>query len=360
MVLAFLLIGGVAAASIFFDPEKVEQALLWVQENKAQGSIAYLGVYILGVICMFPAMVMAMAGGAVFGLAAGTLLVWLGSSIGQVIAFIAGRYLLRDMVMSYLTKQFPKWTAIDRAMEREGWKLVTLLRLSPIAPWNVLNYALSVTSLKLVPYTLASSLSIIPYLVMFVYFGSLARNMADIFTGEAGLDATATLVMAIVSAVLIVAIVWYTTHISRRAIGDALMSHADELPQELTGDAEVVTLLGGNDTSLSPTFRSRPPTPTTFAPTTAVGGGGGAVVEMSSMRLNTQHSMSPRGGNSSMVLPGAAKRVAAPLTNDEKVNLLTMNGGGGGAHSSSSSSPRPHSPVKDKPVRLRHSEIHPY
>jgi uncharacterized membrane protein YdjX (TVP38/TMEM64 family) len=63
-------------------------------------------------------------------------------------------------VVQYLTKQFPKWTAIDKALESEGWKLVTLLRLSPIAPWNVLNYALSVTAVPLVPYVIASSLAV--------------------------------------------------------------------------------------------------------------------------------------------------------------------------------------------------------
>lgn len=70
------------------------------------------------------------------------------------------RYLLRELVVTYLTRQFPKWTAVDRALESEGWKLVTLLRLSPIAPWNVLNYALSVTAVPLGPYVAASSLAV--------------------------------------------------------------------------------------------------------------------------------------------------------------------------------------------------------
>lgn len=156
------------------------------------------GVYTAGVVLMFPAMVMAMAAGAVFGMLAGTALVWVGSSVGQTIAFVIGRrvlraaklgwlclgkaglgacgaelgmraglgtaappaasswrrgclhswlsrlrsrarcpvwyrrYLLRELVVQYLSRQFPKWTAIDRALETEGWKLVTLLRLSPI------------------------------------------------------------------------------------------------------------------------------------------------------------------------------------------------------------------------------------
>ena len=55
------------------------------------------------------------------------------------------RFLLRDIVAGYMTQHWPKWSAVDAAVSKEGWKLITLLRLSPIIPWNVLNYALSVT-----------------------------------------------------------------------------------------------------------------------------------------------------------------------------------------------------------------------
>lgn len=193
---------------------------------------------------MLPAMVMAMASGAIFGIFGGALLAWIGSSSGQVLAFIIGRYLLRDVVLSYLTAQFPKWTAVDRALVTDGWKLVTLLRLSPIAPWNILNYALSVTSVPLAAYTIASSFAIIPYLFLFVYFGSMARSLADIFTGAAGLDVSSTILIGIISCTAMVGIVWYTTHISRKAVNTALREHGEGLPPELTGDDDVVTLLG--------------------------------------------------------------------------------------------------------------------
>lgn len=61
------------------------------------------------------------------------------------------RFLLRDMVAGYMTQHWPKWSAVDTAVSKEGWKLITLLRLSPIIPWNVLNYALSVTGAPLLP-----------------------------------------------------------------------------------------------------------------------------------------------------------------------------------------------------------------
>ena len=243
---ALLLLCCIVLVAITFDAEKIEALLLWVQENKAHGSMLFLALYIAGVILMLPAMIMAMAAGAIFGILGGSILAWIGSCTGQVIAFIIGRYLLRAIVISTLHTQFPKWTAIDRAMVTDGWKLVILLRLSPIAPWNILNYALSVTAVPLMAYTVASSLAILPYLVLFVYLGSMARSLADIFTGTAGkLDTSTTIIMGVVSCTAMVGIVWYTTHVSRQAVNDALRQHAEELPVELTADDEVVQLLGG-------------------------------------------------------------------------------------------------------------------
>lgn len=243
-VVALLLLSCIILVGITFDAGTAEALLLWVQENKGKGAILFFCLYTLGVILMLPAMVMAMASGAIFGLMYGSVLAWAGSSIGQVIAFAIGRYLLREIVVSYLTTTFPKWTAIDKALMTDGWKLVTLLRLSPIAPWNVLNYALAVTSVPLAAYVMASSFSILPYLILFVYFGSLARNLADVFTGAAGLDTKTTITMGVVSALAMVGIVWYTTHISRKAVNQALQRHADELPPEITEDEEVAELLG--------------------------------------------------------------------------------------------------------------------
>ena len=287
--------------SITFDADKVESLLLWVQENKSQGSLLFLALYIAGVILMLPAMVMAMASGAIFGIFGGALLSWIGSSSGQVIAFIIGRYLLRDIVISYLTAQFPKWTAVDRALVTDGWKLVTLLRLSPIAPWNILNYALSVTSVPLTAYTVASSLAIMPYLFLFVYFGSMARSLADIFTGAAGLDTSSTIIMGIVSCAAMVGIVWYTTHISRKAVNTALRHHAEELPPELTGDEDVVTLLGGPElgavdggggSSSSGGGGHRVPPHVAVVQMSELGNGGGSGGKL----LGSPSAITPRGG----------------------------------------------------------------
>jgi uncharacterized membrane protein YdjX (TVP38/TMEM64 family) len=237
------LLAAIGLAAATFDAARAEAALAWVQTDRRRGAAAFLLAYVAGVVLMLPAMVMAMAAGAAFGLAAGGALAWAGSSLGQVAAFLAGRYLLRDLVAAALSARFPKWPAVDRALAAEGWKLVTLLRLSPVAPWNVLNYALAATAVPLGAYATASSLAIIPYLALFVYFGSLARSLADVFTGAASLGAPAAAAIGAGGALAMVALVWYTTAVSRRAVAEALRAHG-ELPAELMGDGELAGVLG--------------------------------------------------------------------------------------------------------------------
>ncbi|KAL6768699.1 hypothetical protein ACKKBG_A15830 [Auxenochlorella protothecoides x Auxenochlorella symbiontica] len=243
LALGLALLSGMILAYAEFDAARLEAVLIWLQGHKLKGGALFVLGFTLGVVLMLPAMVMGMAAGAVFGILPGTLLAWLGCSLGQVLAFIIGRYLLRDPVTAYLTRQFPAWTAIDAALGSEAWKLVTLLRLSPLAPWNVLNYALAVTAVPLGPYAAASAAAVLPYLALFVYAGSLARSLADVLAGDTGLDAGATLGVALASGALMLAAVWYTTHVSRRAIARTLLRHGDGLPPELTTDADVVALL---------------------------------------------------------------------------------------------------------------------
>lgn len=211
---------GIVLVALNARPERILSFLDWVTLHRQEGSVIFVVMYVLGVVLMLPAMVMAMSAGALFGIVGGSALSFIGSNIGQVGAFMAGRYIFRDAVVSYLSKNFPKWTLIDGAMTREGWRMIVLLRMSPIAPWNLLNYALSVTSVPFATYAIASSLSIIPYLVLFVYFGSMARNLADVVTGDAKIDGRWTAVMALCSGVALVLLVWYVAHVSRKAMAE--------------------------------------------------------------------------------------------------------------------------------------------
>ena len=157
--------------------------LSWVVARPIAGAILLVALYSIALVAMFPSAVLSLAAGAIFGacilvpdlltltlrhsslmppdcglycthrmtllpgagIYVGGALAWLGTSIGQTLAFIAGRYLLRDMVLDHVTQRYPKWPVIDQAISKEGWELVTLLRLSPLIPWALLNYALSIT-----------------------------------------------------------------------------------------------------------------------------------------------------------------------------------------------------------------------
>lgn len=72
---------------------------------------------------------------------------WIGGAIGQALAFLLARYLLRDWVEATLRGRWRKWEVLDRAIEHDGWKLVLIMRMSPIIPYNLLNIAMATTSM---------------------------------------------------------------------------------------------------------------------------------------------------------------------------------------------------------------------
>lgn len=96
--------------------------------------------------------------------------------VGQTAAFGLGRYILRDLVVHHACQRITNFQSIDTAISKNGWKLVVLLRLSPCVPYNVLNYALAATGIGLAQFTMASSLSVIPWIILLTYLGSVTRN----------------------------------------------------------------------------------------------------------------------------------------------------------------------------------------
>ena len=81
------------------DSSKVEAALLWMDEAPLRGSICFVLGYTVAVVLLFPGSILALAAGAVFGVVLGSVVVWLGTLLGQTLSFIVGRYLLRHLVV---------------------------------------------------------------------------------------------------------------------------------------------------------------------------------------------------------------------------------------------------------------------
>jgi uncharacterized membrane protein YdjX (TVP38/TMEM64 family) len=142
--------------------------------------LAFIGIYVVATIAFLPGSILTLGAGVVFGVVWGSLYVFIGATIGAVLAFLVGRYLARDWVSQRL-KNLVKFQQIDRAVAQGGFKIVLLTRLSPIFPFNLLNYAFGVTGVSLKDYTLAS-IGMLPGTVMYVYIGSLGGDLAQLGT----------------------------------------------------------------------------------------------------------------------------------------------------------------------------------
>jgi len=183
VALALLILAGIAA--IVFDLKGwLRSALAWIDSLGPWAPPVFVLLYIIATVLFVPAWILTVGGGALFGVLLGSLYVSIGSTIGATCAFVLGRSLARDVLAKRLN-QNPKLKALDDALAREGWKIVGLVRLSPVFPYNLMNYAFGLTRVSLRHYFFASWIGMLPGTVMYVYFGSLAKNLAELGTGNA-------------------------------------------------------------------------------------------------------------------------------------------------------------------------------
>ena len=136
------------------------------------GPIAFILIYALGILALMPATVLTLAAGAIFGIVRGVLYASIGATIGSTCAFLIGRYGARRFVERRLAAM-PRFAAVDRAVAARGRRIVFLLRLSPIVPFNFLNYALGLTPLSVWDFMLAG-LASLPGEMMYAYWGRLS------------------------------------------------------------------------------------------------------------------------------------------------------------------------------------------
>jgi len=154
--------------------------LIWVQSlGFFWGPIIFSIIYVLVTVLFLPSVILSIAAGFIYGTFLGTVIVQLGGTIGACLSFVLGKMLFRDCVLKMM-ESYPMFSAIDKAISLNTWKIVTLLRLSPITPFNVLNYGLSLTRIKFWDYTWSSTVGMLPQSILFVYMGTAAKNISDI------------------------------------------------------------------------------------------------------------------------------------------------------------------------------------
>ena len=201
----------------------VPQFAAWVDSIGIWGPIVFISGYALATIAFIPGSVLTVAAGAIFGLGKGVVYVLTGASIGAAGAFLVARYLARKAIERRIEGR-PRFQAIDRAVAREGLKIVFLLRLSPVFPFNLLNYGLGLTRVRFRDYLIAS-VGMLPGSFLYVYYGIALGSLAEAAAGapsEKGVKEWAMLGLGLVATIVVTTIV---TRIARRALQEEV---ADE------------------------------------------------------------------------------------------------------------------------------------
>ena len=157
--------------------------LQWTQGLGLWGPVFVVALYIVACVIFLPGSVLTLGAGFIFGLPAGTITVSIGSTLGACAAFLVGRTIGRDWIRAKIAAN-EKFAAIDNAVGQQGFKIVMLTRLSPVFPFNLLNYAFGLTNVSFARYALASWIGMLPGTIMFVYFGAGLRSFTDVASGK--------------------------------------------------------------------------------------------------------------------------------------------------------------------------------
>lgn len=227
VVVLVVLAVAIGLSLVFLPVQASLEALLRrLQELGVWGALIWAGVYILACVLLLPGSLLTFGAGFAFGIATGTVTVSIGSTLGAAAAFLVGRTLARPWIEAKVTGN-PKFRAIDQAIGEQGFKMVLLLRLSPVFPFNLLNYALGLTRVALWDYVLASWIGMLPATVVYVYLGSAVKDLAELLAGRSERSVGEKVLFFAGLAATVLATV-FVTRIARKALAQAIPPAAGE------------------------------------------------------------------------------------------------------------------------------------
>jgi uncharacterized membrane protein YdjX (TVP38/TMEM64 family) len=198
----------------------IVSALGWVDGLGVWGPGFVVLFYIVACVLFLPGSVLTMGSGFLFGVPGGVVVVSIGSTLGAGLAFLVGRFVAREAIASKVASN-AKFSAIDQAVGEHGFKIVLLTRLSPVFPFNMLNYAFGLTGVPFLKYIFASWLGMLPGTVMYVYLGATLGSLADVAAGRAEKTPAQWAFFGFGLAVTVIVTV-LVTRIARRALRNAL------------------------------------------------------------------------------------------------------------------------------------------
>jgi uncharacterized membrane protein YdjX (TVP38/TMEM64 family) len=192
---------------------------LYVKGLGFAGYVLYALVYAVCCVLFVPASVLTLGAGAIYGLGTGTAVVLVGATLGATLSFLLAKTVLRRRIEG-MTSGNAKFQALDRAIGKEGAKIVFLVRLAPVFPFTYINYAFGLTSVRTLPYVVASFFGMIPGTFAYVYLGSAAAGAAS---GEAN---TTKKIVQIVGAAIALVVTIFVARVATKAIKSAGVEEA--------------------------------------------------------------------------------------------------------------------------------------
>jgi uncharacterized membrane protein YdjX (TVP38/TMEM64 family)/rhodanese-related sulfurtransferase len=229
LFLLAVIVVGISLAYFYrdqFDAAALEQ---WVQNAGLAGPLVFMLIYAIGTVFFLPGSVLTLAGGALFGPVMGTFYNLTGATTGAVLAFLVARYLASDWVEQ---KTAGRLKQLKQGVEGEGWRFVAFVRLVPLFPFNLLNYALGLTRIRLSHYLIATYLFMLPGAIAYTYLGYAGR---EAIAGGEGL------IKKILLALALLAIVAFLPRLTARLRRGPMMSVV-QLKYKLDQQQDVLVL----------------------------------------------------------------------------------------------------------------------
>jgi uncharacterized membrane protein YdjX (TVP38/TMEM64 family) len=170
-----ILLAGIAAAIVWRDHLSVDALIAWVGQLGWLAPLVFIACYAVSAVFFMPGLLFTLAGGVLFGPLYGTLYNLSGATIGATLAFLTARYLAYDWVAQRAGKRLRQ---LVTGVEKEGWRFVAFTRLVPLFPFNLLNYALGLTNIRLSHYIITSFIFMAPSGAAYTYLGYAGREVA--------------------------------------------------------------------------------------------------------------------------------------------------------------------------------------
>jgi uncharacterized membrane protein YdjX (TVP38/TMEM64 family) len=229
IILAVIILVVIAGTILLPVKDWLINVLEWTQNLGYWGPVFVIAFYILACIFFLPGSILTLGAGFIFKLVLGAITVSIGSTLGACAAFLVGRTVARKWIAAKVAKN-KKFTAIDEAVAQQGFKIVLLTRLSPVFPFNFLNYAFGLTKISFWKYALGSWIGMLPGTIMYVYFGTGLRSLAAVAAGEVE-KSTAGRLFFWLGLVATIVVTVFVTRVARNALKNAVPQSSSETIQ---------------------------------------------------------------------------------------------------------------------------------